>query len=415
MQELKLRWPLALHTCSAQRHGYDGALTGLDWIGVDGMCGWLQHATITRWRFGPVALASVLVWAGELWARGPPPAPVVLDTVQSEMLQGRERVTGDVETRRRSLVAARAEGAVLEITVAEGGYCEAAAVLVRLDDAYAVLAVESAEAALSVQDALVAQRVAELEKAESDLSRAKELFATASATKAAVDDAVSAHRAASARVDQAKAQVIASGAALALARQRLKDMRIVAPFSGQILRKHTEVGQWVRAGDPVVELIDLESIEVRLDVPQQWVGGLVAGKTMVELEVAAVGQRFQAQVVSVVSQATAVSRLFPVRVRVDAATGQLKPGMRAVGLVPTRGNAAFLTVHKDAVRDDGQGAFVFAVADGRVTLVRVQSLFASGLRLAVRCAQLAPGDEVVREGNERLHPGQAVRPIVVDR
>ena len=67
-----------------------------------------------------------------------------------------------------------------------------------------------------------------------------------------------------------------------------------------------------------------------------------------------------------------------------------------------------VSVHKDAIIREAAGAVVFVVVDGIARKRPVELGEAFGARFEV-LAGLAPGDQVVVRGNERLRPGQSVR------
>ena len=67
---------------------------------------------------------------------------------------------------------------------------------------------------------------------------------------------------AAARVDQARARVQA-------ANHSLGKTRLHAPFPGSIVRRFVSAGDYVSAGDPVYELVDLEHLEVHVEGPEE--------------------------------------------------------------------------------------------------------------------------------------------------
>ncbi|MCA9298107.1 MAG: HlyD family efflux transporter periplasmic adaptor subunit, partial [Phycisphaerales bacterium] len=72
-----------------------------------------------------------------------------------------------------------------------------------------------------------------------------------------------------ARADLARAEEAAAQARmqLDLARARLEERRLRAPFDGVVLRVHAEAGAMLGAGDPVVELISVGQMCVDLHLP----------------------------------------------------------------------------------------------------------------------------------------------------
>lgn len=339
-------------------------------------------------------------------SEGPPPANVMVDEVRLEWIEPRREVTGQLRAVRQSTIAAEQPGRVAAVVVEEGDSVPAGTVLVRLDEALPRLESNRTQALLESAQANVAAREAGLKRARRDQESILRLGDSASEKE--VLDARSDIVVAEAELAGAQSDALAAEAEHQLAQQRLDDMTIRAPFAGSVTRKHTEVGQWIGVGESVVELIDISVVDAWLDVPEALLDRLQFGGAEAQIRLRASGEVFAAPVSAVVPQADSLSRLFPVRVRLDNCEGHLRPGMSIVGLAPTGAREQMLTMHKDALlRDDG-GAYVYIDSGGTAAPIRVRVLFAEGRRLVVESAGLQPGVRVVIEGNERLIPGQAL-------
>lgn len=107
--------------------------------------------------------------------------------------------------------------------------------------------------------------------ADSSAARVRELEATL-----AVD-------ALPAREQQIKAQqnqVAADRASLADAEWRMQQKEISAPRQGLVFDTLYRTGEWVSAGNPVVEMLPPENIELRFFVPEPVMGGLKVGQNI---------------------------------------------------------------------------------------------------------------------------------------
>lgn len=338
---------------------------------------------------------------------GPPPAVVVLDPARLETIEQWREVTGRLKALQRSLLASQEEGLVIELGLNEGDEVEQGQVLARLHDVRAKLAVARAEADAADKRASVAENRVAVENAKRDLDRYQQASGQSTVTPMEMDRVRSVFDGASARLDSALAELAAAESDLALARQRLDDMTIKAPFAGRIVSKRTQVGQWIGRGDAVVEIVSLDVIEAWLDVPERFIGRLAESEGAVHVRCDAVGRTLDAKVTAIIPDADPLSKLFPVRVRLENEDLSLKPGMSVVGLVPTGGTAPTLTISKDGVLRDDAGEFVYFNAGGIAAPARITTLF--GLpnnRVAIRADSLPPGAGIVVEGNERMFPGQ---------
>jgi RND family efflux transporter MFP subunit len=335
-----------------------------------------------------------------------PPATVVVDVARLETVEQFREVVGELRAVRRALLAAEDEGLVVEFALQEGDPVRAGQVIARLRDTRSEMEVRRAEADLAARRAARAERTADLERARRDLARVDELQIRGSAAQSEIEDRRTAVAVAESRLASAIAEIDAAEAILSLARDRQARRTVLAPFGGFVISKRTELGQWVRQGDPVLELLALDEIEARLNVPESLIEHLQSSSSNVRIRVQATGEILTAPVIAIIPDADALSRLVPVRLRVENTGNRLRPGMSIVGLIASGRREPTLTIHKDALLRDDAGEFVFFTAGGPSAVARVQSMFSIGERVAVRSSVLRPGMQVVVEGNERLAPGQ---------
>lgn len=362
-------------------------------------------------------LCLILLALLPLAASAQPPASVVLDPARLESLERMRRVTGELRALQRSQLAAREEGQVMTIEVRAGDEVEKGQVIARLDPVLAELTVASAEANLDALRAAVAERQAELERAQFDFDRVKSLFERASASSQEFEDVRVDLASARARLQRTQADVASAEARLALDNQRLSDMVIRAPFNAKVISTATDVGQWLSIGDTVCELYDADSIEAWVNVPESVAPRMARTGDPVAVQLPALGEELTGSITHVVPAVDPLSRLFPVRIRVPNDAGLLQPGMSVTAMIPTGAREEMLTISKDAILRDDAGEFVFmAVPNAQPDSpfaemgvpVRIERLFSVGSRVAIRSGSLPPGAKIITEGNERLFPTQPI-------
>lgn len=221
------------------------------------------------------------------------------------------------------------------------------------------------------------------------------------------------------KIAQARAQVAMQQATADRLKDQISKHTIISRFPGYVTAEHTEVGQWVKQGDPVAEVEALDEVEVTAYVVEQHVPFLRIGMP-VQVEVPAIPNRmFEGQLTQIVPQADVQARTFPVKVRVrNEMTDEgplLKSGMYARVSLPTGKRQSAMLVPKDALVLGGPQTMVYVVdtagpdsKQGKVRPVPVQLGAASGRLMQVN-GPLQPGQMVVVRGNERLRPGQDVQ------
>lgn len=395
-------------------------------------------------------------------AYGQMPVPVVaVVEARQQQVPVTLRLVGSVRPMTRSLIASEVPGVVSELPVAEGDRVAAGAVVCRLRDTTMRLSYEQAvarsrqlqeeldeleagtrseeleQAAALMEEArammqkwseeyeriegLRRQGVASLKEyndASAEYSAARQRFARAKATH---DLAVAGPR--KEDIAQARFALEAAKAFEAKLKHDFEQTQILAPFAGHIVRKATEVGEWIQAGGGVVEMIDLQSVLVRIDVPESAVSAATVGGN-VPVSIDALGRTFDGSIRHVIPQADERARTFPIEVEVMNKDYTIKAGMFARARVPAGPSTEAVVVPLDAVlqrqgtdlvvvvepapHGEGQMASPVPVQLGaRVDdLVAIESpRVKAGMRVAVRGHDRIFGPQAVL-----VHPGDARQP-----
>ncbi|MCE7974263.1 MAG: efflux RND transporter periplasmic adaptor subunit [Leptolyngbya sp. PLA1] len=338
---------------------------------------------------------------------GPPPAVVVFDQARMEPVEQWREVTGELRALRRANVASRQGGQLTEVLIDDGAVVAKGQVIAHLDSSLAKLELERALAAERSRHESVAVRERELDRWKREWARYEKLEGNQSVSESEVDAVRSEVAVGEAALSLARAEAASAQADVSLARERLSQRSVVAPFAGRVVRKAREVGEWVGEGEAIAELVSLEELEARFDLPETLAAGVIEGSTPVRVRVKALGADLSGTISSVMPDVDTRSRLVPVRVLLANADGRLRPGMSVTGLVGTGSRAPSLTIHKDAILRDDAGEFIYWSPGGSAVPARIRTLFAVGDRVAVS-AQIPPGADVIVKGNERVFPGQPV-------
>lgn len=339
---------------------------------------------------------------------GRPPSAVRVDAVIEEPLSQTYPVIGRLVTRRTGDVAARINGAVVNMNVSVGDR-------VKKGDVIAELAVERLTAqrdkyaaALSTRRAMVQTAQAELSKTAQELRRMTNLRKSSAFSRARFEDLERDVDARQATLTERRSQLKEAQAELDQAAIDLYNSGIRAPYAGVVSEKHTEIGAYVSVGAPVVTLISDTQIEVEAEVPSDRIAGLTPG-TIVRFRLDD-GSDHRATVRSVIPRENARTRTRPVRFtpRFGAMTSQFAINQSVTVLVPIGKIRQVVTVHKDAIVYRGPNRVVSVVRRGKAFPRQVTLGAAVGNRYVV-INGLKAGDQVVTHGNETLPPGADVR------
>lgn len=353
-------------------------------------------------------LASILAVAPSAMAQQRA-AAVGVDTVRIEPLSQTVSVLGRLVPRRSGVVATRVAERVDRVEVEVGDRVSRGDVLARL----AADRLESERvrwnAEVKAARARVARERASYAKSQQTLDRQMSLQGSTAFRKDLVQDYERDVDAAAASLASAEADLARTQAQLALAQTAVADTVIVAPYDGVVTVKHTVEGNYLRGGDPVVTMLNDDELEIEADVPATRIAGLVAG-TLVEADLQ-VGGRIFAAVRAVVPEENPRTRTRAVRFvpQLDDHTLQLAANQSITVRIPIGESRDVISVSKDAVIVQGGTQLVYVVVDGKVQPRPITIGESVGNRFEV-LSGLAAGDMVVTRGNERLRPGQAVKP-----
>ncbi len=177
----------------------------------------------------------------------------------------------------------------------------------------------------------------QLDAARARLLEARAAWQSLGAAKASVQGKVAA---AMAGVASARAGSRTAEAAVRLAEVQVAQSRVLCPFDGVVVSRNLEEGEWAAPGTPVVTVEDRTRLWVRLDVEETALGGVRIGAPAQVRVVALPGRTLRGRVIEVGAQGDFALnrdvkrgrpdiRTFRVRVALDEALDELRPGMTA--------------------------------------------------------------------------------------
>nr|CRH04458.1 conserved exported protein of unknown function [Candidatus Magnetococcus massalia] len=116
--------------------------------------------------------------------------------------------------------------------------------------------------------------------------------------------------------------------------------QVMSPFSGRVVKLHVDPFQFVKIGEPLLEVLDDSDLEVILYVPSHWLKWLRPGVSF-KMEVSETGRAYPGQVMSIGAQVDAASRTIELRGKLSRHFPDLLPGMS--GSVSFKSNRAHLS------------------------------------------------------------------------
>src|SRR5579872_1630903 len=217
--------------------------------------------------------------------------------------------------------------------------------------------------------------------------------------------------------DQATAQQKSTEANVAEIRATIERKTIRAPFSGILGIRRVNLGQYLAAGNPVVQLESLNPIYVDFGVPQQQAGQVKVGQSLRVAAQDLAGRSFTGRVNAIDSVVDEATRNVQIQATTSNPDGKLRSGMFVQVELAFGASRPVIPLPASAISYAPYGDSVFVITDlkdpkGQTYKgVRQQFVKIDGSRgdqVAV-VSGLNPGDEVVTSGTFKLRNGAAVQ------
>jgi multidrug efflux system membrane fusion protein len=344
-----------------------------------------------------LALAVALVGGGLYWKYGGAqqkggwamaPAKVAVATARQADFPATLSGIGSLEAARQVQVAAEVDGRVDRILFASGAQVKAGQLLVQLNDA--------------PEQGELARLQAQARNARALLDRTRRLLPQQAATRE--------------QLDQAQADYDQAAGDIKRVQALIEQKRVKAPFDGVLGVRRVNLGQFARAGDPLVSLTDASSMYANITLPEQAMGTLRIGQPVAVMVDAHAGRVFEGSVSTVEPQVDAGSRTVRVQATLPNLDGALAAGMYAQGQIGLPARPDVITVPETAVSYSAYGDSVYVLnppkAGEQASAPTVRQAYvktAERVRGRVVVTEgLQAGDQVVTSGQLRLHNGAAV-------
>jgi membrane fusion protein, multidrug efflux system len=312
-------------------------------------------------------------------------------------------LTGVIKAKRFSSLSSQVDALVMKVWVDEGDYVKKGNILITLDKLLAEYDVKRAAAALEEAKARLSERIRKRDEL-------KTLIKNQYLAKTAYETAVTEVRIGRAVVDRLQS-------AYKQDLEVVNQHTIKAPFAGVISKKFVESGQWIKVGNAVLELVDIDTLRVEVAVPQHYFSKLKLKTPVIIFPDALPGHKFTAAISHIVPVANVTAHTFPVHIEFNNKHRQYTPGMSArviFQLSTGKDRETVLLVPKDAlVKKIDQPDRVWVISKGPqswyVNPVTVTTGRVYNNEVEILQGELQAGQQIVIRGNETLQPGQQVR------
>ncbi len=210
-------------------------------------------------------------------------------------------------------------------------------------------------------------------------------------------------------LDEQQARVKALKAQLEVAKSRLAELELRAPFAGKLGIRQVSIGAYVGPNDLITTLDDLTKVKVDFNISENHLPSLAVGQKVDAASIAYPNEVFSGEISSLDSRVDPLTRSIQVRAVVDNPDLKLRPGM-LLQINLQKKVLESLVVPEKALIPHEDKQFVFIVENDKV----IQKEVKAGLRRPGQVqiiSGIEVGDIVVTEGALRLREGSSVSVI----
>jgi membrane fusion protein (multidrug efflux system) len=309
--------------------------------------------------------------------------PVEVAQVKEQKVADKFAAVGTIEAIEAITVVSEIDAAVVSLPFEEGNHIKRGEPIAQLDD-------EQLSAEVNRTEALYIQ-------SQASYNRVKSIVEQKAGSPQDLDDAL-----ASLKVAEAN---------LKLAKARLAKTKITAPFDGEVGSRKVSVGSFLRTGDAITELANLNEIRISFSTPERFLSQLKRGAEVIISSPIYPDHEVKGNIIAIEPVIDSETRSARITAKVQNPGQKFRPGMSANVSVILRERPHALTIPNEAIFANGNQSFVFIVnPDSTVKRTAVTT----GLQLAdaVEIVQgLEPGMEVIQAGHQKLFEGAKVMPV----
>src|SRR4029078_2840546 len=329
-------------------------------------------------------------------------------------------VNGTLAAYDQTTVSVKVPGRVSTLSVDLGSVVAKGQTIAVVDSADYRLRVQQAEASLAQararlglppegnddrvdpeQTATVRQARAVLDEARFNRDRAARLGEQGIIAKAEFDSAISVFKVAEGRYQDAYEEIRNRQGVLAqrrsevaLARQQLKDTNVVAPINGIVQEKRTSVGEYLAAGAPVVNIVKMDPLRLRAEIPERESHTVHAGQD-VRVSVEGDATVYTGKIMRLSPVIAEQNRMLVVEADVRN-NGKLRPGSLARAEIVTNDSKMAITVPNNAIVTFAGIEKVIVVQNGKALEKPITTGRRTGEFTEIVC-RINGGEKIVRQ------------------
>ena len=308
-------------------------------------------------------------------------AAVLIEDVSPQMhtFESAFSFLGTFEPIRQNIIGSDAQGKIIRLTIEEGDRVNQGQVIAKIDDEMLQLQLENAEVSLEGQ--------------KNDDNRYSNLIK---------DNAVSGMQ-----VEKTKLALRSAEIQKKQIQKQLRSTNITAPFSGVITKKIVDLGSVIGAGSPLVEITDISSLKLTVNVPERDILKFTLNQ-VVQAKVDIYKNRVFEGKVSNISVVADKSHNFKVQITVKNTQQELLSGMYGSVSIMNNKSINALAIPRKALVGSLKNPQVYVVSNGIAILTSFNAGTSDGEYIEV-VNGLSTADRIVVKGQVNLQNKSKVK------
>jgi membrane fusion protein (multidrug efflux system) len=309
---------------------------------------------------------------------GPVAMPVYVEAAPVKVAELQQKISavGSLSSPQETVVAPQISGRLVSLDIDQGQVLQRRAILARLDD--------------SIQKAELAAAEATLTNARNIYERDRQVFKTGGVSAQQLQSDETAVRQAEAQLRQAQVN--------------LQYTVIRAPFTGAVGMRQVSLGAYLKDGDAIVRIRQMDPLYLDFELPQQTVAHILPGQKA-NFAVPGLAGDFEGTVTTIDPALDVDSRNIHVQATVPNPKLLLKPGMFAQVRLIVGNKPDTLFVPAQAIFPEGDVRYVWVVAPEDKAEQRRVEVGVYRDNWVEIISGLKPADRVITAGVQKLHPG----------
>ncbi|SDE13367.1 efflux RND transporter periplasmic adaptor subunit [Sporomusa acidovorans] len=362
---------------------------------------WLHQWPKKKLYYGLAAVGlGLCIFTGALWKQDKKPTDFTSDilfvttaVIGAANAAQEYTYSGEVRGRYESQLSFQVSGKIIKRNIELGSIVQPGDILMQID-------AKDIQQTVNSSSAQVYSAQSQLNLAESNLSRYRQLYAQNAISRAQLDQYENAYQVAQAAVQQASAQYAQGSNQLDYSLLRADKPGIVSHIAA-------EAGQVIGAGQTAVTIVQDGDREVEIHVPENRIEELRHARQLTTTFWALPDITVNSSIREIAPMADQTTRTFKVRIRLINPPPDVKLGMTTSVTVPGTVQQT-VTIPLAAVYQTGTTPSVWVVKDNVLTLRPVQiGAFGNGTIQVL--SGLDQGEQIVIAGVHKLKEGQQVR------